>query len=679
MAFLEWSAVEKRKFFVFVVGAVLGVLLSNIIRVGYAQSGFENVSSVTVDYCYHQTVTGWCSHGSKSYTRVVDWTTSFIQNNSYYSPLPSFDGGYSTNFKTEGFYASAIWWIPPNECEWDFASSTCKNQTEGISTSMYKTFTLNDTNVNLKFDLATCNFYPVKCAGWWCQDEYYGITETNGTRFTIDAYARIYIYQAGSNVTVLEGLLDRQLPENSAFKTYSINLKPLISAGNFTLYFETKPPFATWQYPVCYIVDNVRFEPRVSPTKNIEGYMTDMTTFKAITYDKNVSFTTPTTCWGGDVNYLNVSQLYDGIANAKIGVCMDTSYGVTPVTAYIYNAFLYLKNGTIVNYTDYATSIIYEGFGSAFCDQYATIRLPIPVDIVDKINLSYRMTAVGFYCNFISTIKINEIALNSREFYGNKLINGEIVTGKPHLYPFIAYGGILTGNIFNVTVFNLLGITQTPYIELWHLSKEGTPKGYDKISTSLPAFNKTTVSTELINPISTDYMIVNYTHGLSVAETKILLLPELACLSECIGSDYYEGVLISGVCIYKIYPNDARCLAVPPPEVPKEIAEVKWTEPEPTVCNVTEMKASGTQWALPFCTPLFWMVMIMLIVSGVLGYGVTKAGMTGEIGAVAFVSSILLFSILYLRYGIFEAWIGVIFIIAEGMILAYLLQKIFIR
>jgi hypothetical protein len=63
----------------------------------------------------------------------------------------------------------------------------------------------------------------------------------------------------------------------------------------------------------------------------------------------------------------------------------------------------------------------------------------------------------------------------------------------------------------------------------------------------------------------------------------------------------------------------------------------------------------------------------------VVGYGVTKAGVSSEIGGIAFTTSTLLMSLLYMRYGVFDIFIGVVIIIAEAMILVYLLQKIFAK
>lgn len=138
----------------------------------------------------------------------------------------------------------------------------------------------------------------------------------------------------------------------------------------------------------------------------------------------------------------------------------------------------------------------------------------------------------------------------------------------------------------------------------------------------------------------------------------------------------YDCNTIFEVCVYGCNPVTLQCN--PTTVIPPELA-VNWTSPEPTVCNVTEMRATGTAWALPFCTPLFWMMLIMLVISGVLGYGVTRIGASSEIGSITFVSSILMFSLLYLMYGVFPTWLGIIFILAEGMVLTYLLQKIFTK
>jgi hypothetical protein len=116
--------------------------------------------------------------------------------------------------------------------------------------------------------------------------------------------------------------------------------------------------------------------------------------------------------------------------------------------------------------------------------------------------------------------------------------------------------------------------------------------------------------------------------------------------------------------------------AVVPPVSP-EVGNISWTTPEPSVCNATDMRASGTAWALPFCTPFFWAICVMLVFSGGVAYGVSKAGAGGNVGGVAFLSSILMFLLMYTFYGIFPAWIGIMLVIGEGMGLAYMLSKIF--
>jgi hypothetical protein len=111
--------------------------------------------------------------------------------------------------------------------------------------------------------------------------------------------------------------------------------------------------------------------------------------------------------------------------------------------------------------------------------------------------------------------------------------------------------------------------------------------------------------------------------------------------------------------------------------VPPTNVTADWNEPNPAVCNVTSMRAEGMAWTLPFCTPFFWAILVMLISSTIVGYAASKSGAGGNVGGVAFLSTVLVFSLMYILYGIFPAWIGILFVIGEGMALAYMLSKVF--
>ena len=118
---------------------------------------------------------------------------------------------------------------------------------------------------------------------------------------------------------------------------------------------------------------------------------------------------------------------------------------------------------------------------------------------------------------------------------------------------------------------------------------------------------------------------------------------------------------------------DGACVA---PITPISEVNVSWTAPSP-YCNATEFSAGNIQFLLPFCTPFFFAIVIMLVFNGFLAYGVTRVGGTSEIGTIVFVVGALAFSLLYLYYGVFPSWVGVMFIIAEAALLVVLLQKIF--
>jgi len=101
---------------------------------------------------------------------------------------------------------------------------------------------------------------------------------------------------------------------------------------------------------------------------------------------------------------------------------------------------------------------------------------------------------------------------------------------------------------------------------------------------------------------------------------------------------------------------------------------IEWNAP---LVNSTEMTEAGVGWLLPFLTPFFFALLIMFGVAGSFSFIVAKAGGGGSVGAVIFVTIVLIMSVMYVKYGIFEMWIGVIIVLAEALLLAYLLSNIF--
>jgi parallel beta-helix repeat protein len=154
-------------------------------------------------------------------------------------------------------------------------------------------------------------------------------------------------------------------------------------------------------------------------------------------------------------------------------------------------------------------------------------------------------------------------------------------------------------------------------------------------------------------------------------------VPEWVCISntelayKMLDCSYYNVTITCGA--GEICQNDA-CVSVTATTVG---VYANYTAPSEQMCNVTEMYATGSAWAIPFCTPLFWAILIMFVVAGIISYAVAKTGAGGNTGAVVFVSVCLMFTIFYTMYGIFPTWIAALFGLAEALILAYLLSGIF--
>jgi hypothetical protein len=88
----------------------------------------------------------------------------------------------------------------------------------------------------------------------------------------------------------------------------------------------------------------------------------------------------------------------------------------------------------------------------------------------------------------------------------------------------------------------------------------------------------------------------------------------------------------------------------PTPQVP---------EPIPAI-NKTEWHEAGYDWALPFFTPLFIVSFVIAVVSGVIARigGMTVGGIAG-----------LLMVLVLTLFGIYPAWLGIVFIIIAGFII----------
>jgi len=636
--------------------------------------GFEQVEARDVEYCYKNLV-GACASGTRSYTRVKNW---FPFTDLNYSRVKDF-GKSLTDFKTEGSYSFALWWIPPAECSptgytidnpWHV---TCGNRTTGEGGFMYRNFTLNDTNYILKFDIAPCNFYPVKCAGWFCQDEYYGIKDVNGTPIKIDVYMKIAILENGVEKWKMEGLLDSALPEDASFRTTEVYLRPILSNGNFTLYFEIKPPSNDWQYPVCAVIDNIRAEKIVIPPSPIATYVSDMLNF---TFTEMPYTHTGTCTAGGGWNVFKnfyQSRYYDNVSLFKLDLESKKDS-----CNYIPKVWAVFKNGTEVEVTEYIYYVWATPDDPTWQWRYI-YTFPLPdMPNIKGVNF-YFYSGYTYGESWWKNITFDTSYPLTRNKYSTNLTGVyESAIGKPYPYDILVYNFSLTHDL-NLT-FSIAGLSKgySPRFDFYLKNSNGTIKAYSRKTYSTPTYGTNIYYNDFLKVLgvsleSGDYIQVDYLGTRWMSNTTSYFYPEkvypaIVCKSECVDTTYYKRTLIGGTCVTTIIPDYPLCVAPPPPEIPPE-------ETQPvTFINTTYFEQVGLGFLLPFLTPLAFTMYIIIGISAGVEYALTKEGASprGLAFGITFIALVLAATYL----GKLPVWIGWLLIILSAGIVAFFMRKL---
>jgi len=662
-----------RKLFLLAITLISILLFSNLAKAQeILLDGFEDVEARDVEYCYKNLV-GACTSGTRSYTRVKNW---FPFTDLNYSRVKDF-GKSLTDFKTQGLYSFALWWIPPAECSptgytldnpWHV---TCGNTTTGEGGFMYRNFTLNDTNYILKFDIAPCNFYPVKCVGWYCYDEYYGITDVNGTPIKIDVYLKIAIYENGVEKWKLEGLLDSALPEDASFKTTEVDLRPILSSGNFTLYFEIKPPSNDWQYPVCAVIDNIRAEKIVIPPSPIATYVSDMLNF-TFTEMPYIYIATGTGCEEYYKLKLFQSRYYDNVSlfMMDLDVYNDNCNYIPKVWA-IY------KNGSEVEITEYVdwtsgTSTYPYGWRRMY-------YFPLDTSKIKGARFQfYSGGTVGWRVNITFD---TSYPLTRNKYPTNLTGVYESAIGKPYPYDILVYNFSLTHDL-NLT-FSIAGLSKgySPRFDFFLKSSDGTVKAYSRKTYTTPSYNVSLHYNDFLKVLgvsleSGDYIQVDYLGTRWMSNTTSYFYPEkvypaIVCRSECVDTTYYMRRLIGGTCVTTIIPDYPLCVAPPPPPPP----EIPPEETQPvTFINTTYFEQVGLGFLLPFLTPLAFTMYIIIGISAGVEYALTKEGASprGLAFGITFIALVLAATYL----GKLPVWIGWLLIILSAGVMAFFMRKL---
>jgi hypothetical protein len=143
------------------------------------------------------------------------------------------------------------------------------------------------------------------------------------------------------------------------------------------------------------------------------------------------------------------------------------------------------------------------------------------------------------------------------------------------------------------------------------------------------------------------------------------LVSASSCESGCSGIDWIERTpILGGGCMEEPTLNDTvRCpLVIPsPPVPPTPFGNVSFVEPF-SFLNQSSMISGGFAWTLPLLTPFFVLTILMLAIAGFLAF-LTKS-------AEVAVGSLLLLMMAFTFLGIYPIWIGIIFSIIAGLILA---------
>jgi len=472
----------------------------------------------------------------------------------------------------------------------------------------------------------------------------------------------------------MEGLLDSALPEDASFKTTEVDLRPILSSGNFTLYFEIKPPSNDWQYPVCAVIDNIRVEKIVIPPSPISTYVSDMLTFtfteRPYTHSGGCPYAVETLYEFSQSRYYdNVSLFFLDLKNWE-SLTPGSGCGFIPSIVTIR-----YMNGSQVNVTSYVH------YTYSHPDTYSVrgkYYFPIP-DVENAAGVDIYFS--GALRNYWKHFDFDTSYPLTRNKYPTNLTGVyESVIGKPYPYDILVYNFSLEPDL-NLT-FSIAGLSKgyTTQFDFYLKSSDGKIKAYSRKTYTVPSYNVSLYYNDFLKVLnisigSGDYIQVDYLGTRWISNTTSYFYPEkvypaIVCRSECVDTTYYMRRLIGGTCVTTIIPDYPLCVAPtpPPPEIPPE-------ETQPvTFINTTYFEQVGLGFLLPFLTPLAFTMYIIIGISAGVEYALTKEGASPR--GLAFGITFMGLTLIATYLGKLPHWIGWVLIALSAGAVAFLVRKL---
>lgn len=615
------------------------LLIPTSVSAAFIQNvGMESVSQKDTSYCAKFLITG-CQEGNMNVWKPNVWNTFF----------GSHDLGQSWTDSHSGSWSVAVWYQPPAECGWNSTSGTCGETTEGYDGSLVQhDISLSSSPATVSFWAKKCPFRPIQCNSWNCDGtQYYGTNETNIGQFMFQ--------MTDVNSTASIGSYPFSATDN--WKKYSVSLSANTS-HMFDVYWQTVALSGTQAEPNCILFDDFEITYGTGQTSPALVYINDMVNKSNFPYNYGGA---------GVVGTLEISKHFQNVPMVYYSWQASSYSGCLLGAFYTGNCNPTIKigyvNGNTLDVSSFSVAQ-HTCVGANLCQNSAVLPL---LNYTNVKNVTISSSVGGtFYFNLTSNLTV-------RSTYGNLLDGYEDIHANPNLFPVIIYNlaltpsGNLTFNAWNfkssesVTsnlIFNLLGSGG---------SVIDTTSGTYTFPSGMSGWGQTAFAGEFTGAEAVNITFKSSSAILGTGTYTFFPLTGavVSCTSGCdetIITTYVEREYSGGACVSNYLVNDSRC-AIPPVPVPPAnvLYNTSTIEPVPFI-NQTAVIAAGWGWVLPLSTPFFILTMFMLVVVGVLAF-LTKS-------AEVAVGSLLLLMMAFTFLGIYPIWIGIIFTIIAGLILA---------
>jgi hypothetical protein len=619
----------------------------------------ESVSAKSTNYCAKFNYVG-CQASTQDFYKPNIWNTWFGK----------WDFGQSWTDAHSGSWSTALWYQPPSECRWDENTSSCGAVSQGREGSLLQhDVSFQISGASISFWAKKCPFTPVQCVGWrgatGCDgDQYYGTYNGTNTGTFAFAIADVNV----SNVSTVY-----PFSAGDVWQKYSV-VPPINVSHVYDIYWQTLSLETGQQNPNCILLDDFVVDYGQELVSPAEAYISDMTTktgFPFTILSRGLVYS-PSGYMGTSDIAVSKGFATVPLASVVLGYAVNfpaTWNKVCPTTKEIY---LQYTDGRELRITDFnklsESSCTHTSCGYGGCYYGYSERYTFPLLNYTNLNRTAIYTNYGWN-NF--TFDGN---LGVRSTYTSPLTGYETINGANDLYPVVIYKNLIaTNGSYQFHAYNFKPTESSTSNMVFNLlSSNGTVVDTSGGTYSFPTGDSVWINDDFSGELATSADI-NVTFksnpSLTYKSNTFTLFPltgsGTACFSRCLpdGSGTYEDAHYQGAgCVRNYFPNYTTCVAPPTPVTPPNtVFNTSTTEPVSFI-NQTAVIESGWGWTLPLATPFFILTMFMLVIVGVLAY-LTKSP---EVA----VGSLLLLMLAFTFLGIYPIWIGIIFSIIAGLILA---------